>query len=455
VPQTHVNVLHDVMHYTNAAHFCPDDRFVLVSSCSFADSIRTIYSALLNGAGLFPFDVARDGLPALATWLREQRLTIYRSVPTLFRHFTKGLAGHEEFSTVRIVFLAGEPVYRADVEASRRHFPADCIFVNRLGTSEALTFACFFLDRTTTITGASVPVGYAVPGKGIMLLDEAADGDSGARVGEIAVRSQFLSPGYWRRPDLTAHAFLADPDGSDARVYRTGDLGRILPDGSLVHLGRKDFQVKVRGHRIEPGEIESALVAHPEIREAVVTLVDDRHDSPRLVAHLTVKVAPGPTVTGLRRFLAARVPIYLIPAAFVFLDTLPLTPTGKVDRRALPDPGAERPTLDTPFATPTTPLEQGVARIWADVLGLDVVGIHDRFLDLGGDSLLASRVFARLGDTFGVEPPTRDLLRAATVAEMAEVVFDHVASKVGRDDLARLVAEVEGMPDDLSPSGQG
>ncbi len=451
VLQTHGNVLHDVMHYTNAAHFCRDDRFVLLSSCSFADSVRTIYGALLNGAGLYPFDVAREGLPVLATWLREQALTIYRSVPTLFRHFMASLAGEEQFPKVRLIFLAGEPVYRTDVEAYRRHFSTDCIFVNRLGTTEALTFSCYFLDQDTKITDASVPVGYAVADKEVLLLDAQPDGDTGARVGEIAVRSQYLSPGYWRRPDLTREIFLSDPVGIDARVYRTGDLGRLRPDGCLVHLGRKDFQVKVRGHRIEPGEIETTLVAHPAIRDAVVTPRQNRHGDTRLVAYLVVRVAPGPTVSDLRRFLAERIPDYMVPTAFVFLPALPLTPNGKVDRRALPEAGTSRPALDLPFVAPSTPLEQTLAGMWANVLGLERVGIHDSFLDLGGDSLLASRIFARIPNAFGVEPPMQDLLAASTVAEMARVLLEHTASRLDPAVLERLVDEVEHRSDGESP----
>ena len=458
VPQTHANVLHDVMHYTNAAHFCPEDRLVLLSSCSFADSLRTIYSALLNGGGLFPFDVARDGLPALARWIRDQELTIYRSVPTLFRHFAASLVGTEQFPSVRLVFLAGEPVYRSDVEIYRRHFSADCVFVNRLGTCEALTFSCYFVDRGTAIATTSVPVGYPVADKEVLLLDEQSDGDTGGRVGEIAVRSRYLSPGYWRRPDLTRETFLPDPAGTDARVYRTGDLGRILPDGCLVHLGRKDFQVKVRGHRVEPGEIEAAMVAHHTVKDAVVMARGDRQGATRLVAYVTPAAAPGPTVSELRRFLAERVPDYMIPAAFVFLPTLPLTTSGKVDRRALPEPGTARPTLDTPFVAPTTPFEQVLVRIWAEVLGLDRVGIHDRFFDLGGDSLLASRVFARVLDVFGTEPPVRELLTAATVAEMGRVLLRHAASKGGCDALEGLVGEAdrvtEGQPQ-RPPDGPG
>jgi acyl carrier protein len=261
------------------------------------------------------------------------------------------------------------------------------------------------------------------------------------------VRSRYLSPGYWRRPDLTQEAFLPDPAGTEARVYRTGDLGRMLPDGCLVHLGRNDFQVKVRGHRIEPGEIETALIGHPAVQDAVVAVRQDRHGDTRLVAYLAVTSAPGPTVSELRRFLAELVPDYMVPAAFVCLDALPLTPNGKVDRRALPEPGTGRQALDTPFVAPTTAVEQTLAGIWAEVLDLDRVGIHDRFLDLGGDSLLASRVLARIPAAFGVEPPMRELLAASTVAEMAMVLLTHAAAKVDPETLGRIVAEAKTLSD--------
>jgi non-ribosomal peptide synthetase component F len=210
--QTHGNVLHDVMQYTNAAHFSPDDRFLLVSSFSFADSIRTIYSSLLNGARLLPFDLRRYGMPALADWLVDERITVYRSVPTVFRHFARTLGGTEIFDDLRLIYLAGEPVVRRDVELARRHFPETCFLVNRIGTGEALTFASYFLDRHTAVHGPSVPVGYPVPGKDVLLLDESGREIEGRGIGEMVIRSRFLSPGYWHRPDLTDAAFSTVPD---------------------------------------------------------------------------------------------------------------------------------------------------------------------------------------------------------------------------------------------------
>ena len=190
------------------------------------------------------------------------------------------------------------------------------------------------------------------------------------------MRSRYLSPGYWRRPDLTQAVFLPDPEGGDARVYHTGDLGRLRSDGCLEHLGRKDFRVKIRGQRVEVGEVESALM-DLGAKEAVVVGREDGVEGPRLVAYVVPGSTPTPTVSRLRRGLRERLPGHMIPATVVFLNALPLTPNGKVDRQALPRPDYTRPELDTPFAAPRTPVEEALAEIWAEILGLDRIGIHD------------------------------------------------------------------------------
>ena len=396
----HRNVLHDCWHYTNAAHFCAADRFVLLSSYSFADSVRTIYSALLNGAALYPFDLNQDGTTALARWLSDHDITVYRSVPTAFRHFVRTLTGDTAFPALRLIYLAGEPVYKPDVEAYRRHFAPHCILVNRLGTGEALTFRCYFIDQDTPITTHQVPVGYAVPDNEVILLDADGQAVDGSDIGEIAVKSRYLSPGYWCRPELTQAAFQADVAGSQARLYRTGDLGRLRPDGCLIHLGRKDFQVKIRGYRVEVAEIEHALASLETVQEAIVMANAGPSGDHRLVAYVVPAVSPAPTASILGNALRARLPAYMVPSAFVLLGALPLTPNGKVDRRALPPPRPGRPILDTPFVAPRTPMETELACIWAEVFALDEVGIHDPFLELGGHSLLAMQILSRVIETF-------------------------------------------------------
>ena len=421
VMHQHRSVLHETMHYTNSGGFGVDDRFLLVSSVAFGDSIRTIYGALLNGASLYPFDVRSEGLAPLADWLREHAITIYRSVPTTFRHFVASLKGGEDFPAMRLIYLGGETVQKTDVELYKRHFPRHCILVNRLGTTEAFTFRTYFVDHDTSIDGEVVPAGYAVADKDVLVLDEDGTPLEPGAVGEIAVRSRYMFAGRWRRQDLNSAALLADTGDSEPKTYRTGDLGRLQPDGCLEHLGRKDFQLKIRGHRIEAADVEAALLADDTVSEAVAMARRRRGDD-ILVAYIVPAHAPSFDAAALRRRLASQLPASMVPSAYVVVNALPLLPNGKLDRRGLPEPPATRPALDVPFLPPRNDVEAAIARIWSDLLDIDTIGVHDEFLDLGGDSLTAARVIARVSDRFAVNLPLRLLWEAPTVARMAEIV---------------------------------
>ena len=442
VMENHRIFLHVIMRQTNAFHICADDRLIFLGSWG-----KHIFRGLLNGAAVYPAYVKEEGVAHLGKWLAEEEITIYHSVPSVFRHFIDTLTGIETFPSLRIVRLAGEPVAGKDIELFKKHFPPKCVLVNELGCTEAGTIAHYLIDKETRITTNTVPVGNAVEDIKILLLD------GGKRVGfdeigEIAVQSRYLSPGYWRRPALTRAAFLPDPEGGDERIYLPGDLGRMEPDGCLFHLGRKDFQVKVRGYRIEVGEIETALLEHPAIKEVAVVGREVQTGDKRLVAYFVPTGQPAATVRELRNFLKDRLPDYMIPSAFVTLRAFPLTPNGKVDRLALPAPEGTRPELDIPFAAPRTPIEEELAGIWAEVLGLDQVGIYDNFLDLGGDSLLATQVISRVIPAFGVELPVKSLLQAPTVAEMAVVIMGNQTGKVGQEDLTRLLGQLESLSDE-------
>ena len=239
--------------------------------------------------------------------------------------------------------------------------------------------------------------------------------------GNLYIGGVGLARGYLNRPDLTAEKFIPDPFGAKpgARLYKTGDLARHLPDGSIEFLGRADHQVKIRGFRIELGEIESVLRQHPAVRESIVVAEEDATGEKRLVAYVVGKRGLPPTGNELRNFLKAKLPEYMLPAAFVALEALPLTPNGKVDRRALPASNRTRPELEKGFVAPRTPEEELVAEIWAQVLGIERVGIYDDFFELGGHSLLATQAVSRIREAFAVEIPLRRLFEVPTVAGLA------------------------------------
>jgi acyl carrier protein len=250
----------------------------------------------------------------------------------------------------------------------------------------------------------------------------------------LHIGGRCLARGYLGRPETTAEKFVPNPFGNEpgARLYKTGDLGRYLSDGNIEFLGRTDHQVKIRGFRIEPGEIESALAQHPAVREAVVVAREDARAEPdvpenpksdkRLVAYVVPHRDLSPSAGELRRYLKEKLPDPMVPSAFVLMDTLPRTPHGKLDRRALPAPDQSRPEVEENFAAPRTPVEEAIVEIWREVLSLDRVGIHDNFFELGGHSLLATQVISRLREAFRVELPLRSLFERPTIAGLADQV---------------------------------
>ncbi|MDZ4343158.1 MAG: amino acid adenylation domain-containing protein, partial [Candidatus Binatia bacterium] len=420
VLQNHRNVLHLIMRHTNRGRVRLEDRIALLRSFGVHGGTYDTFAALLNGAAILPFDIKRQGMRELAKWLAREEITLCRIGPTPFRHLALALGEADRFPRLRMLSFSGEPLHGNDIELCRRYFSPDCILVNSFGATEVSSCCEYIIDPKSRMEDGVVPCGTAARDMKIYLLDDDGKEAGPGEIGEIAVKSRYLALGYWKRPELTRAKFRPDPDGGDERVYLTGDLGRMLPDGRLLHVGRKDFQVKIRGYRVEAGEVEAALLALGNIKEAVAVARQDRERTSQLIAYLVPRKAPLPTVTALRRALAKKVPEHMIPSTFVFVDTLPLTPNGKVDRRALPEPSAARPVLPLPPAAPRNPTEKTTVDIWETVLSVAPVGIHDNFLDLGGNSLLAAQIVSRVFDEFHIELPLRLILEAPTVAALAQ-----------------------------------
>jgi len=448
VLQNHRGILHKVMLYTNLLHLCSRDRLTLLHYSCFDGCMLHLFGSLLNGASLFPFDPRLGGGKQLARWLIEEQVTIYHSVPMVLRQMIDALTGEEEFPNLRVIQLGAMPITRGDVELYKKHFSSECILVHTMGSTECGIARHYFIHKASQIAGSTIPVGYAVEDKEVILLDEGGCEVGVGQVGEIAVKSRYLSPGYWRKPQLTLAKFLPDPNGGDQRIYLTGDLGRMEPDSRLFHLGRKDFQVKIRGYKVELNEVEIALLEHPAVKEVAVVGREVPPGDAQIIAYFVPGGEPVPTVSELRSFLTRKLPDYMIPSVFVMLPALPLMLNGKVDRLALPEPGKSRPELGTPFVAPSTPVEEELSRIWAEVLSLDQVGIRDNFFDLGGHSLAAARVVSQVIKEFQLELPLQSLFQSPTVAEMAVTITENQAKKVGQEEMARMLAELEALSDE-------
>ncbi len=424
---THHNVVR--LFQATATWYDFDDRDVwtLFHSYAFDFSVWELWGALLYGGRLVvtPYWVSRSPEAFYELLIREQ-VTVLNQTPSAFRQLiqTEQKAERPRELALRLVIFGGEALELQSLKPwFERHGDARPQLVNMYGITETTVHVSYRSIIAADLDQARGSlIGRAIPDLQIYILDRRLQPAPIGVPGEMYVGGAGVARGYLRRPELSAERFIADPfdDRSEARLYKTGDLARYLPDGDIEYLGRIDQQVKIRGFRIELGEIEAELNRHPSVRESVVLLREDSPGEKRLVAYLATEPGNAFTVDDLRHFLQRKLPDYMTPAAFVTLDALPLTPNGKIDRRALPAPEQSRPELAEAFVAPRNPVEELLAGVWVDVLEIERVGIHDNFFDLGGHSLLATRLFSRIRDTFQVELPLADLFEASTVAALAE-----------------------------------
>jgi amino acid adenylation domain-containing protein/non-ribosomal peptide synthase protein (TIGR01720 family) len=418
VVQSHRNVLRHIRTYADRLHLGAGDRLSLFSAYGFDAAVMDIYGALLSGATLCPVSLRGEAGGDLPGEVVRRGITVFHSTPTVYRHLAAQLAGHD-LSRVRLVVLGGEEVVPHDLELFRRHFTPGALFVNGFGPTECTIALQHFTDGRTPARGP-VPLGRAVEDVEVRLLNADGEPVETFATGEITVRAAHVALGYWRRPELTGAAFLPDPEGGARRVYRTGDFGRLLPDGSIAFAGRRDGQVKIRGFRIETGEIESVLRADPRVRECAVVARDDAGEK-QLVAYVVAAEGADPPAAELRARVRERLPDHMVPAAVVAVGHLPLTPNGKLDRRALPAPPAPEAVPDA-YVAPRTQGEEVLAGIFAEVLRVERVGVETSFFELGGHSLMATRAVSRIRDVMDVELPLRAIFEAPTVAELAGTV---------------------------------
>ena len=308
-----------------------------------------------------------------------------------------------------------------DIDLYKKHCPAHCLLANNYSSSETNTLTMNFFDHSSEILEDAVPIGYAVKDKEIFVVEDQRIALGFNQVGEIAVRSHYIYPGYWKNPELTAAKFKSDPQDPDKLIYFTGDLGLILPDGCLIHKGRKDFRLKIRGYGVDLIEVERALLEHPDIKDAGVRAWDREEGEKYLAGYIVLREGTVLNAGEVREFLKYRLPDYMIPTVFKFTEALPLT-NGKVDRNALPEPGKDRPQLSVEYIAPGSGVESKLAEIWAEALQINKVGVRDDFFELGGHSLAGAQIITKVKQKFGVPLAVGDLLNCPTVVELAERV---------------------------------
>jgi amino acid adenylation domain-containing protein len=424
------------------------------SPLGFDLTVTSLWAPLLSGRKVVLLP-EQDGTDGLAQALQpDADFSLVKLTPSHLNALAQVAPVNR--AVARALVVGGEALLGEALAPWRAANPGIRIF-NEYGPTETVVGCCVHEVATDAPLRGGVPIGRPIANTRLYLLNGSFRPVHEGATGEIYVGGDGVARGYLGNPASTAASFMPDPFGSEpgGRLYRTGDLARLLPDGDLHFLGRNDDQVKIRGYRIELGEIETSLARHPGVGGAVVVVREDTPGDRRLVAYVTGHGAPPPNTDELRRHLLQSLPEHMVPSMFVALETFPLTPNGKVDRRALPVPSSLRPDLEQPYAPPRTATEQALAEIWGEVLGVERVGIHDNYFSLGGDSMRSVRVVAFAKER-GLEISLQDLFRFRTIEELSRRIeeMQGVAFSLAPADpeseagMARLLDEIEALSDE-------
>jgi amino acid adenylation domain-containing protein len=429
---THRNLANYLLALNHELKLGRDDLYLHTASIAFSSSRRQLMLPLSQGAGVViaNSEERKDPL-ALFAMIKERRVTVMDAVPSFWRNCTTILASLDDeeresllANQLRLILSASEPLLSDIPQMWIRRFQHPARHVHMFGQTETAGIVCLYhipeqLDENLEI----IPIGAPIANTEIYILDERRRLCDIGEAGELYIGGAGVGRGYLNRSELTAQKFIPHPfnQQSCARLYRTGDWARVREDGQIEFAGRRDQQVKLRGFRVELGEIEVALAKHPSVRESVVVARDDTGGDKKLIAYLVAN-GTAPNAGELRNFLSAQLPEYIVPAAFVVIDALPLSANGKVNRLALPDPDQMSARLSSEYLAPRNEIEHRLAAIWAKVLRVERVGVNDNFFELGGHSLLAAQVISRLRSELAIETPLRLLFEHPTVASLAATV---------------------------------
>lgn len=432
----------------------PGDRVLQFASLSFDLSVEEIYPALTRGATVVlrtdaMISSARDFLRCCEEW----RVSVL-DLPTAYWHELVDAVTLLQLNltaSVRLVIIGGEKALPERMIAWKKTIGERVRLVNTYGPTETTVVATMHVVKSVDEISRrqNVPIGRPITNTTAYVLDEFLCPAPIGVAGELHIGGAGMARGYINRPDLTAQKFITNPFSKrpNSQLYKTGDLVRYRADGNIEFLGRVDNQVKIRGFRVELEEIEQALRQHAGVSDCVVVLREASDNDKRLLAYVVAQEQSRPAVGELRNFLKAKLPSYMVPAAFEMIDALPVMPNGKIDRRALPEPQT-RAEMDETFAAPRTPIEELLAATWREVLKLEQIGIHDNFFDLGGHSLLAAKVVSNVRTTLDVEFGMVDVFQAPTIASLAELLYPRAIEQEPEDELAILLAELEGLSDE-------
>lgn len=450
VVEDHQDVLHYCMLFVNQFHFCPADRVLAITHFSAGGSWVSIYPILLSGGSVFLFDVKQEGAAALAEWIVSEAITCMALPVVLFRVLAPMLPDKSQLPHLRLLGLGGGAMRPTDIQLYQRHCPAHTLLRTAYGCTEAHFICCYFMDKESPLPDGPTPLGYPTGDGEILILDESGEPVAARETGEIAVRRTYLTPGYWNNPTLTATRYSVDPEQPGKRTYHVGDRGCLRADGCLLYLGRMDNQVKVRGHFIDLDHFEQMLAQLDGVQQAAAIVEHADDGQTMLLVYLQRHPNNHATVSFFYKRLAAQLPGHMLPHAILLVDEMPITASGKIDRRALPKPTTSRPLLATPYCAPKTALQRRLVTLWQELLHIEPIGIDDHLLELGVDSLRAMMIINRLQEFSTNFLYVYHLFEAPTIATFSLFLTQHypttaqtLAGEVAVESLATTDKELQ------------
>lgn len=422
VMQTHRSAMVLSARFLDFYHTCASDRVATFQYLAWAGNYWATFGGLTHGASIAIFDTRRNGLGGLVDWLNQVKPSIV--VGHLFLKEISKEHPDIQFPSVRVVATGGDTVYKDEMVSCLKNFPNSMIAFG-LGISEAGMTTQILIDKESPLDDEIIPLGYPSPGVKFHLLSETGEPVAPGEIGEMVVEAPHLAAGYWKKPDLTAEKFRSLEDCSGKQVYFSGDLGRQREDGMLQHMGRAHHMIKIRGLQVFPKEIEGLLQTVPGMSEVCVTDYSAPESPTQLVGYIVVDREKFTGVDSLYEKLE-HLPNHMKPQSWVFLDEMPRTSTGKIDRKQLPMSERSRLNVSAEYTPPTNLIEKQLASIWTEILGIEGIGINDHYLELGGDSLAFTRIISKIRETMEIQIPFHDAFNALSIEALAKVVQEQL-----------------------------
>jgi amino acid adenylation domain-containing protein len=409
------SVIHKLSTQTSESN----ERLLELSTFTYSATHNQVFTSLLNGVTICYYDIKENGITSLPEWLRQQEITIFKSTPSVFRSLTRILAPDEKFPGVRTIQIGGEKRLPSDIEAIKKHFPNTEKFLMGFAATETQAISNSVFAINDVVNMKTYANGWPCDDLRVFIWDEGGNPLPEGEEGEIVVYGDSLARGYINNPKLTQERFIPDLNNPPWQYFKTGDLGKFLPDGQLLHLGRMDNMVKIKGVRIELDGIEQHILAYPGIIQVASKAVEDQKGNKKLASYFVAEKGIQIPLSDLRKHLASRLPLHLLPHYLIALDKIPLTSSGKVAISQLPLPTMSRPDLANNYLPPENDLEKKLVQIWEEEIGIEGIGVTDNFFEVGGDSLIGVLLFARIEEVLGRDLPVSVLLTSPTIRQQA------------------------------------